>query len=113
MDRRADEELEVISVALADTRPAFKWGVTYNMAVALVTVFAIITCLVQSPTFVALGLAGEAAVFVTLHTILKRDHNAPRIGLVWGYSKALTFDDHLWGGASLDPNKWPREHGLE
>ncbi len=99
------ESLEETPLAGGDTRPALvKFiGLPLSVVVGLFMTYGLIMGMVDGWRYKIIGLGVLLVATVVLCRIMRRDHNAARIVLLWLQSKALSLDNHKWDGATIEP----------
>jgi type IV secretory pathway VirB3-like protein len=97
--------LDKTPLAGADTRPALvKYlGMPLSLVVTLVMAYGMILALMPDWHYRVVGFVALAIFAVFLSMLVRHDHNAPRIVLLWLQSKAKSLDNHRWNGATVEP----------
>jgi type IV secretory pathway VirB3-like protein len=94
-------------VPVAAHRPALvRWvWLPLNMWLGLFVSAALCVMITKTP----LSLLWTPAVWWGMKEWIKDDYNAPWCCILWCRTKALSWDAHIWGGASPDPFPIPRD----
>jgi type IV secretory pathway VirB3-like protein len=92
------EELTKVTIHVAKTRPAMKFG----LPIELLIVFMVVT--VEIGTLVGFFyMIPMIAVWWGLTIWVRKDYNMPRVFFLWFRGAAWDFDASVWGGVSVDP----------
>lgn len=99
MSHLPDETMHCDTLSVGATRPAMLKGIPFGFVPVIFFFAAGCVFLTRDPLWLLLMIPMALAV----RALIARDHNMPRVLLLWLRSGSALADRSVWGGESHDP----------
>lgn len=104
MSQLPDEAVHCDTLSVGATRPAMLKGIPFGFVPVIFFAAAACVFITRDPLWLLLIVPMALGV----RALIAKDHNMPRILLLWLRSGSALADRSIWGGESHDPLGSPR-----